>query len=199
MNTRLNSHAPQPTPDCATYSPLVPLLAYGLLEAVEAEDVRAHLATCAYCQTQAALDDALDAAVREQVLPMDDEDRLLFTTEEILRMSDRSAEGRTDTQPTTDQAHSPGARRFRMRVAFVSAAAAVLLACLVGAGLFSHSGDGFRGGPTTSQGDQTLPTVGSSIADLTQLGARIDADLDQITADQQAAATDNSQQDQVQP
>jgi hypothetical protein len=87
-----------------------------------------------------------------------------------------------------------------MRVAFVSAAAAVLLACLVGAGLFSTHSTGPRGGPSTSQeGDQPLPTVGSSIADLTQLGARIDADLDQITADQQAAATDNSQQDQVQP
>src|SRR5260221_3604800 len=137
MNTHLNTHAPQPAPDCATYSPRLPLLAHGLLEAAEAEDVRAHLATCTYCQAQAALDDALDAALRGHFLLAGDEDRLLFSTEEILRMSDRSAEGKTDTQPTTDQAHSPGTRRFRMRVAFVPAAAAVLLACLVGAGLFS--------------------------------------------------------------
>ncbi len=196
----MNMHLPTPTPDCATYSPLLPLLAHGLLEATEeAEDVHAHLATCAYCRAQAAFDDELDAALRRRFLLAGDEDRLLFSTEEILQMSDRSAEGRTDTRSATNQAHNPSTCRFRMRVALVSAAAAVLLACLVGAGLFSRSG-GLGGGPTTSQGgDQTLPTVGSSIDDLTQLGVRIDADLDQITADQQAAATDNSQQDQVQP
>jgi hypothetical protein len=78
-------------------------------------------------------------------------------------------------------------------------AAAALLVCLVGAAVFSSQSHGPGGRATTGQGVQAHPTVGSSLADLSQLGARIDSDLDQIAADQQAAATDNSQQDQVQP
>jgi hypothetical protein len=198
-NTHLNSRAPQPTPACATYSPRLPLLAHGLLDAAEAEEVRAHLATCAYCQAQAALDDALDAALRQRYQLAGDEARVLFTTEEILQMRDRLPEGRADSQPAATAAQRPMARRSRLRVALMPVAAAVLLVCLVGAALFSSHLQGPGGRSTTGHGDQPLPTVGSSIADLTQLGTRIDSDLEQIAADQQAAATDNSQQDQVQP
>jgi hypothetical protein len=198
-NTHLNSHAPQPTPACAAYSPRLPLLAHSLLDAAAAEDVCAHLATCAYCQAQAALDDELDAAVRQRFQLAGDEDRFLFTAEEISQMRDRSPEEKADTRPAAKAAQHSTARRSRLRIALAPVAAAVLLACLVGAAFFSSHSQGPGGRPTTNQADTPLPTVGSSIADLTQLGARIDVDLDQIAADQQAAATDNSQQDQVQP
>jgi anti-sigma factor RsiW len=186
-------------PACATYAPRLPLLARGLLDAAEAKEVRAHLATCAYCQAQAALDDALDAAMRHRYQVAGDEDRFLFTTEEITQMRERVPEGKSDGQPAATAVQRPLARRSRLRVALMPVAAAVLLACLVGAAVFSSHSPGRGSRSTTGQGHQPVPTVGSSIADLTQLGVRIDSDLDQIAADQQAAATDNSQQDQVQP
>jgi hypothetical protein len=192
----MNTNSPMPTPDCATYSPLIPLLTHGLLEEGEAAQVRAHLATCSYCQAQAAVDDALDDTLRQRFASAGETEHRLFSRQQILQMLDP----RPDREPTTQQAHSPSLPRHHrpLRVALLPAVAAVLLACLVGAELFSRSG-GLWGGPTPGQGARTLPTAGSSIDDLTRLGARIDSALDQITADQQAVATDNSQQDQVQP
>jgi outer membrane murein-binding lipoprotein Lpp len=192
----MNTRSPMPTPNCAIYSPLLPLLAHGLLEETGAADVRAHLATCEYCQAQAALDDELDGALRRRFLPAGEAENLPFSTQQIMQMLDRQP----DREPATRWTRGATAPRFprKLRFALVSAAAAILLACLIAVGLFSRSG-GLGGGPNPGQGVQTLPTVGSSVEDLNQFGARIDSDLDQITADQQAAATDNSQQDQVQP
>ncbi len=193
----MNTHLPTPTPDCVTYTPLLPLLAHGLLEDTEAEDVRAHLAACAYCQALAALDDELDAAVRRRFLPADDAEIVVFSTQQLLQMLDRRPE--TELAPAAARSVITPRPRRMLRLALVSAAAAVLLVCSVGAELSSRSPGrlgGSQGGQTTAQAQ---PTVGSSIDDLTRFGAQIDADLDQITADQQAAATDNAQQDQVQP
>jgi hypothetical protein len=190
MNTPSNTPPPMhPSPACASYAPLLPLLAHGLLGRAQAARVRAHLSTCTSCQERAALDDALDAALRHCFAPPDDAGDVPFSIEEIARMIDR---------PPSDErvgARMLGRATSRLRLALASTAAAILLVCLLAAGLFSRSGVPPVSGPAAGQS----PAVGSSIDDLNQLGARIDGDLDQIVADQQAATTDNTQQDQVQP
>jgi hypothetical protein len=72
----IGSHQSRPTDACATYRPLLPLLAHRMLEPAEAMEVEAHTAHCAECRAALRLDDALDIALRrnaasaEQRAPM---------------------------------------------------------------------------------------------------------------------------------
>lgn len=61
MNT---SNTRQPSgPECARYESLLPQFRQGTLTPAEDRSLRAHLATCAYCQAQLATYDRLDAAL----------------------------------------------------------------------------------------------------------------------------------------
>src|SRR5690348_2604774 len=58
-----------PTPNCAAYESLLPLLATGLLTDDETRDLLAHVATCAHCRAQPDEYTALDAAGRRYYGP----------------------------------------------------------------------------------------------------------------------------------
>jgi putative zinc finger protein len=65
MNT---SNRRQPSgPECARYESLLPQLQQGTLTPAENTSLRAHLATCAYCQAQLAIYDRLDAALHAYI------------------------------------------------------------------------------------------------------------------------------------
>jgi len=58
------SNSLQPSgPECARYESLLPQFRQGTLTPAEDRSLRAHLATCAYCQAQLATYDRLDAAL----------------------------------------------------------------------------------------------------------------------------------------
>jgi Putative zinc-finger len=54
-------------PDCTRLAPLLPQLRQGTLDPAEEAAVRAHLATCAYCQAELATYDRLDEQLRAYV------------------------------------------------------------------------------------------------------------------------------------
>ncbi len=64
MNPQLNSHGPLPTPLCAAYAPLLPLLDTDALSAGEEAATREHVAGCRWCQRELAEYAALTNAVR---------------------------------------------------------------------------------------------------------------------------------------
>jgi len=64
MNIYDNTYAPQPTPLCAAYAPLLPLLDTDMLMAEERAATREHVAGCAWCQREAASYDTLELAMR---------------------------------------------------------------------------------------------------------------------------------------
>ncbi len=64
---------PVPTPLCALFERLVPLLNAGGLDVDEEISVRAHLAECAWCQALLATYDVVDDALREHLSPGPDE------------------------------------------------------------------------------------------------------------------------------
>ncbi len=51
-------------PECARYRSLLPQFRQGTLSPADERNLRAHLATCAYCRAQLATYDRLDAALR---------------------------------------------------------------------------------------------------------------------------------------
>ncbi len=52
MNEHNTSRHSAPQPMCAALEPLLPLLSLGKLEPDETEQVREHVATCGFCQSQ---------------------------------------------------------------------------------------------------------------------------------------------------
>lgn len=70
MEMENHRHAPPvAAPDCAALRPLLPLLSNGELDANLAEDVRAHVATCAWCQDKLASLVVVDDALRRHYGP----------------------------------------------------------------------------------------------------------------------------------
>jgi len=69
MNLQLNSHGPLPTPLCAAYAPLLPLLDSDTLSASEADATREHVAGCRWCQRELVEYAALTSAVRRAYGP----------------------------------------------------------------------------------------------------------------------------------
>ncbi len=66
-----NHHTPTRAPgsECAALAAVLPLLDEAGLDARDAASAREHLATCAYCQDQAAAYKRLDAALRRHFGP----------------------------------------------------------------------------------------------------------------------------------
>src|SRR6185437_217877 len=64
MTMKHTPNAPTPTPLCAVYESLLPLLGTGALTSDESRATQEHADACAWCRTQRAAYDALDAAAR---------------------------------------------------------------------------------------------------------------------------------------
>jgi len=66
LDSHLNHHLPQPTPECAGFGDLLPLLATDALTTDEVAATRAHLAGCGWCRAQLDAYAALDALARRE-------------------------------------------------------------------------------------------------------------------------------------
>ncbi len=70
MDMENHRHAPPiATARCAVFRPLLPLLSSGTLAPAEAEEVREHVATCAWCQAKLASFAVVDDALRRHYGP----------------------------------------------------------------------------------------------------------------------------------
>ncbi len=153
-----NSHIPQPgpTPLCASFAGLLPVLDEPGIDAGAAAAARAHLATCPYCQRQRAAYEQLEVALRRYLGPSATPRP---RTEDIMRtvLGDKDhlhepGDSNISTPPTP-LPDAPRPRRSR-RVAFnlVALAAALVLALLAGA-FFSNLAH------THVTGPQNTPTA----------------------------------------
>ena len=164
------NHRPRvlrPSPECAEFAPLLALMGQEQLDEQDANDVRQHLATCAYCQREVQGYNTLDAALSRhfgaparQPLARDD-------ISQIMREDYRPATNAADLQDEPEErfGRQPGSeykapserarfssqnqlpfcpekrKRSRKVLSLFSAMAAVLVIGLVTAALFaSHNG-----------------------------------------------------------
>ncbi len=152
MNRSNSGTSPMPTPLCAAFAPLLPLLAGGELSAEEARSVRTHLATCDWCQSQLATYDAMDAALRRHY-GNGEYATYFLSMEEI--MSDSEQDTQEITQPASNPLHAPTTPGWRpprgpsRRLSAIGAIAAVLLVALFAGTIYALHGHQ-SGQPTAS-------------------------------------------------
>ena len=141
---------------CVRYVPLLSLTTHALLDDARlAEEVRAHVADCAHCRQEMALQERLDAALRRVA---DDriKDAALFSREEIVRMRER-VEG-VAASGSRSIAKNRLARRAKGGVFIgIPAIAAVLLLALF-AGFVFHLAPGHSGIGVGPSKHTTLPS-----------------------------------------
>ncbi|HEX6123608.1 MAG TPA: hypothetical protein VFY89_10630, partial [Ktedonobacterales bacterium] len=182
-----NSHtpaaAPVPGPRCAAYQPLLPIWRAGDVEAPTAEELGAHLATCAYCRAELAAYDALDARLRRHFAPppaagapdalatadllamlgLDD----LHDLHDLHDLDHHATPERGTTSPraATAAASTAHPQRLRTTLSGVGSLAAVLLIAVLAQLLFASHGRPSVPGRTGSQvgpgdpGGTPTPTV----------------------------------------
>jgi virginiamycin B lyase len=131
MNENHAAPPPAPTALCAAYAPQLALLDAGMLEPDEERGVRAHAATCAWCQAKLAIFAIVDDALRRNFsAPANSSGtRPAPTLEAIVTQSEHEAAAVAHVTDT------PDARRSRRpppaAVAAACAAALVVLAAVV--------------------------------------------------------------------
>ena len=150
---------PTPTPLCASFAPLLPLLDSDALTHDEARATRDHLATCAWCRAQQATYAALDMAALRHLSPESKANWLPLQLEDIMRTDDIKVmiDDRSDDDmeapslaprpPQVDSGHRP--RRPRPRL--IAEIAAVLVVALLATALLVNRAGLFNGlafGPT---------------------------------------------------
>jgi hypothetical protein len=129
----------EPGPDCPRFAALLPVLADddGTLDPVDGDRARAHLAGCAYCRTQRAAYDRLDAGLRHHfsaaalAIP--------YSMEETMStiLGDSGTAGAPGSRPPSPTA--PTRPRHRRLFSGLGALAAVLILSLLAAVVFiSH-------------------------------------------------------------
>jgi anti-sigma factor RsiW len=132
-----NSVTPaQPQRECVLMRELLPLRAHSLLNPLDAERLRAHVALCPRCQAELAAYAQLDAALRRSMLSMPSMPDLV---EEIMdSIQDPVPAIRTTSPlPPRERAHPAGVRRV---ASVLGALAAVMVVVLVALALFAgHS------------------------------------------------------------
>lgn len=160
MHSLDSGTASMPTPMCAAFAPLLPLLAADELSAQEAGSVRAHVATCAWCQSQLATYDAMDAALRRDY--GDGEHATYFLSMEDV-MSDFEQDAQEITQPAYSPLNTPatpGGRPPRGpggRFSAIGAVAAVLLIALFAGTIYALHG--WQSGQPTASATETSTVV----------------------------------------
>ncbi len=146
MNSNMPA-PPIPQSRCAAFAPLLPLLNAGELSAEQAASVRDHLATCAWCRTQLAGYDLIDAAARRHytgtpaAVPF-------FQPEELAQMLDEPAAPVYEplaARPTFSPPTPP-----RRRLPAFSVIAAVLLVAALAGMFFARQNTTHPGGHLTA-------------------------------------------------
>jgi virginiamycin B lyase len=153
LNHRTPPPSPAPGPLCFIYKPQLALLALGKLDDDQANDVRAHLADCEYCQLHlreyeivreavarhfgaeaaAGREGALPGARVRSAAPAADPP---LTLEEIMQAAEDTPPVSTAERPSPARQPSPRQRRLTA----LGAVAAVLVLSILAASLFTHSG-----------------------------------------------------------
>jgi hypothetical protein len=142
---------PVPTPLCKSFAELLPVLDEPAVDAQAAARARAHAATCAYCQSQLATYDHLEAALRQHLGPAGTP---LQHTEQIMRnlVNNRAVQEREVNRPTPPPAlpdpHRPGRSR-RFVVGLASLAAVLVVVVLIAGLLVNRANQGQGTGPQT--------------------------------------------------
>lgn len=151
-----------PTPACAAFAAVLPVLGEPGVDARLSAAARAHLATCPWCRAQLAAYDSLDAALHRQLGPAATP---RIRTEDLMRdlMHDDLTTTSTTAAPPPVP-HNPPATHGSRPAAWLAPIAAVLLLSLVAGALFASHARQPGAGPTkgTTTPAQTL-TRGSSI------------------------------------
>jgi streptogramin lyase len=158
------------TPLCATFEPLLPLLPLGELEPGEAEALRAHVDTCAWCGARsrelALVGAALRAALARDERP---EPALALTMGAIMRTMEEREAGTPAAAPAETNAspvspiptgHGPRRGRGSRLTPYVGLAAALAVALLAGL-VFASRG---RGAGTTGTGSPTATATATAAA-----------------------------------
>ena len=103
----LNHHLP--TCECASLAALLPLAGRDLLSEQEAARLRTHLATCAHCQAELALDAQIEAAQRRSYAPPEDATPLLSREQIAALLSAPAAQAapKVSTAPQQTQTAQP--------------------------------------------------------------------------------------------
>src|SRR6185437_4584049 len=120
-----------PTPDCAMFAPLLPLLDSYDLSPEEAARAREHLNTCAWCQREYAAHAIVDGALRRHFGELSPGTPPFLTMENIVNTidtQDPSTQPSTGFAPTTPLAEQPNRPQYRPgRLTGIAAVAAALL------------------------------------------------------------------------
>lgn len=126
----------EPTALCASFAKFLPILDGPGIEASTAARVRAHLSTCFYCQTERAIYNRIDAAVRLHFAP---DGPPYYETEDIMRDLLQDQETlQPDSSPRRFLTPKPGKTdRPRRFLSGLAALAAVLVTVLISVALFS--------------------------------------------------------------
>jgi streptogramin lyase len=164
MNEHNTSQHFAPQPMCAALEPLLPLLSLDKLEPEETSQVREHIASCRFCQSQLVEFDMVRDALRRYDAPVSAAPEVLLPLQVILDAAD-SADGEDDDwverlplgtrrgilRPVRVAAHHHG----RERLSALGALAAVLLLAVLATSIFNSL-------RSASQGI-TVPGVGTLV------------------------------------
>lgn len=162
MNHDYRARPPVPGPACESFAPLLPLVGQQRFDSRDSSQLRQHLATCDYCQSELASYNWLDDALARHFGPVP---RGPLAPADIREITSRAYRPRT-APPEPAHAPEPGGnrqrpelprlptrpqplRRGRRLLSILSAAAAVLIIAAVGLALFVSGNHVFTGNPKT--------------------------------------------------
>ncbi len=133
MNERTRIPLPRPEAACSAFVDLLPLLGEETLAGDEAQALREHLSTCAYCQTQRATYERIATALSRYGEPAEERP---FSAEELLQITQDAPP--LPAAPPTPAAFPAAPRRRVVRlVSGFSALAAVLVIAIITATLIA--------------------------------------------------------------
>jgi hypothetical protein len=146
---------PAPSPDCAAYAELLPLVTLRLLSNTEDAGVRAHSAACAHCRALIAAYDRLDTALRTGSAHIAEG---APSVGEVVETIEQQEFGTPASAPQAT--HAQSLRQPRRVFSLLGAVAAVVMVALLAQALFAHAGGSRAGAPAGSGSQQTLPNTG---------------------------------------
>lgn len=174
MNMNHHTRLPRPGPECESFAPLLALAGQERLDPREGSALRAHLATCDYCQAEQDAYQRLDSALQRHFgpptqPPLSGRDiAQMIQDDEPLparRSSPPSGAPMLRDEPSRGQAPRPlpperpqrPQRRRAVVISTISAVAAVLIIALVSVALFASRGH-------VITGQQKTPTATQNVA-----------------------------------
>lgn len=158
---------PAPEPDCASFADLLPLLGEDILDENTHKRLRQHVATCAYCQAQVAVDTRIAGVFRRYFEPPITRP---FSQEELMRITDNDPRPQAARQATPAPSPLTPMRQRGLlpgRVKTITAVAAIAAVVVLFVVLFQGFGLGRphsnTGAPTNTKPTPTSRQVPDSI------------------------------------